>query len=285
MQEKPGVYYLNGNFLVFNAQDALALRKKRIVGQHIGCSPKNPHQVVTSGLPYHLNHYAAQIILENKLANFKRLVPHESVSIENNEHEFAKKLTKLREEAKSNFLERRTSERKKRKIDPSCVDRDQFDERKVRITALDELDSEMSALRSIEMDEEEVAASLDLHTGRMVVFRDLYQKGYYISLGIKFGSDFLVYRGDPVRYHAQYAVRLLETSDEHGRVDLSRTHHNELNALNRLSHTANKTPIFATIVPCRNESCIPCQVKYWTIKIREYFKFDSSPDILEVIEL
>lgn len=41
---------------------------------------------------------------------------------------------------------------------------------------------------------------------RGCVFRDLYAKGYYMSCGAKFGSDFLAYAGEPLLFHAALAV-------------------------------------------------------------------------------
>ncbi|KAM4015214.1 tRNA-splicing endonuclease subunit Sen34 isoform 2-T2 [Anomaloglossus baeobatrachus] len=52
------------------------------------------------------------------------------------------------------------------------------------------------------------------HEARYKVFRDLWQKGYYLTNGGKFGGDFLVYPGDPMRFHAHYiAICLPEDED------------------------------------------------------------------------
>ncbi|XP_029440957.1 tRNA-splicing endonuclease subunit Sen34 [Rhinatrema bivittatum] len=42
------------------------------------------------------------------------------------------------------------------------------------------------------------------HEIRYQVFRDLWERGYFITGGSKFGGDFLVYPGDPMRFHAHY---------------------------------------------------------------------------------
>nr|CAG4650569.1 EOG090X0G6M [Sida crystallina] len=39
---------------------------------------------------------------------------------------------------------------------------------------------------------------------RCLVFIDLWDKGYYLTAGEKFGGDFLVYPGDPVKFHSHY---------------------------------------------------------------------------------
>ncbi|CAG5124844.1 unnamed protein product [Candidula unifasciata] len=39
---------------------------------------------------------------------------------------------------------------------------------------------------------------------RYHVFKDLWGKGFFLTSGVKFGGDFLVYPGDPARYHSHY---------------------------------------------------------------------------------
>nr|XP_048688595.1 tRNA-splicing endonuclease subunit Sen34 isoform X2 [Caretta caretta] len=47
-------------------------------------------------------------------------------------------------------------------------------------------------------------AGCPAHEARYRVFRELWGRGYYLSGGSKFGGDFLVYPGDPLRFHAHY---------------------------------------------------------------------------------
>ncbi|KIK21361.1 hypothetical protein PISMIDRAFT_681273 [Pisolithus microcarpus 441] len=44
---------------------------------------------------------------------------------------------------------------------------------------------------------------------RCAVFRDLREKGYYLGIGIKFGGDYLVYPGDPLRYHSHFVASVI----------------------------------------------------------------------------
>nr|CAG4642871.1 EOG090X0G6M [Evadne anonyx] len=37
-----------------------------------------------------------------------------------------------------------------------------------------------------------------------IVFHDLWERGYYLTCGEKFGGDFLVYPGDPLKFHSHY---------------------------------------------------------------------------------
>lgn len=41
------------------------------------------------------------------------------------------------------------------------------------------------------------------------VYHDLYQKGYCITDGSKFGSNFLIYKGDPSIYHAEAIIHVV----------------------------------------------------------------------------
>ncbi|RPD59130.1 tRNA-intron endonuclease catalytic domain-like protein [Lentinus tigrinus ALCF2SS1-7] len=43
------------------------------------------------------------------------------------------------------------------------------------------------------------------------VFQDLWEKGNYMGGGIKFGGDFLVYPGDPLRYHSHFVASVIES--------------------------------------------------------------------------
>ncbi|KAI0831771.1 tRNA-intron endonuclease catalytic domain-like protein [Trametes gibbosa] len=43
------------------------------------------------------------------------------------------------------------------------------------------------------------------------VFRDLWEKGNFMGGGIKFGGDFLVYPGDPLRYHSHFVATVIES--------------------------------------------------------------------------
>lgn len=48
---------------------------------------------------------------------------------------------------------------------------------------------------------------------RYGVFRDLWEKGYYMGGGIKFGGEYLVYPGDPLRYHSHFVASVIEAPD------------------------------------------------------------------------
>ncbi|KAF7322849.1 tRNA-splicing endonuclease subunit Sen34 [Mycena chlorophos] len=43
------------------------------------------------------------------------------------------------------------------------------------------------------------------------VFRGLWEQGMFLGIGIKFGGDYLVYPGDPLRYHAHFSATVLDS--------------------------------------------------------------------------
>lgn len=45
------------------------------------------------------------------------------------------------------------------------------------------------------------------------VFRDMWEQGFFMGIGIRFGADYLVYPGDPLRYHSHFAATVIEAPD------------------------------------------------------------------------
>ena len=43
---------------------------------------------------------------------------------------------------------------------------------------------------------------------RYQVFKCLYEKGYYLTSGFGFGGNYAVYPADPLKFHAEYIVRV-----------------------------------------------------------------------------
>ncbi|XP_075393312.1 tRNA-splicing endonuclease subunit Sen34 isoform X3 [Tenrec ecaudatus] len=51
------------------------------------------------------------------------------------------------------------------------------------------------------------------HELRYSVYRDLWERGFFLSAAGKFGGDFLVYPGDPLRFHAHYIAQCWAAGD------------------------------------------------------------------------
>lgn len=92
--------------------------------------------------------------------------------------------------------------------------------------------------RSFFSDFEVVKEAPNLDPFKYRVFCDLWGKGHWITLGGTFGGDFLVYPGEPLRYHASYIVHVLrddEAQSMTSRTFITRT---------RLSVNVNKMCVF-----------------------------------------
>lgn len=266
----PNIYYIRGNFFVYTKDDALKLRKRRILGQLVGSSPVSPHQIAASGFPYLINHYYVSVIAFKRIANFLKLVDKEKTDVKDNELRFSEKLDGLAEISERDFLNKRHCELEKRGIEPTEKRIGHFDRSKFKIIVPSAPCKDLSSY-DIEMNSYDVIKILNLDECKSFAFKDLYDKGFYISSGIKFGSDFLIYSGDPIRYHAEYAVRVFLSRDES--IDTSKIHYNELNCLNRLCHTANKTVLLGAVYRDINNYL---RIKYWTIKSRKILEPDCD---------
>ncbi|KAL3287422.1 hypothetical protein HHI36_001894 [Cryptolaemus montrouzieri] len=75
---------------------------------------------------------------------------------------------------------------------------------------------------------------------RCAVFQNLWERGYYITSGQKFGGDFLVYLGDPIIYHAIFIVRCVDNM-------LSMDSH-EIVAFGRLGTSVKKKTVLASLI-------------------------------------
>jgi tRNA-splicing endonuclease subunit Sen34 len=71
------------------------------------------------------------------------------------------------------------------------------------------------------------------------IFRDLYDKGFFITSGDSFGCDFLAYPGDPMYFHSSQTVHII---DKHQKFDLKL-----LISSARLSVSVNKKCVFAYV--------------------------------------
>lgn len=71
------------------------------------------------------------------------------------------------------------------------------------------------------------------------VFLDLWEKGYYLTSGIKFGGDLLAYPGDPMRYHSFYIVIIIPWGKKVTPFDII--------SAGRLGSTVKKTALLCSV--------------------------------------
>ncbi|KAF9069699.1 tRNA-intron endonuclease catalytic domain-like protein [Rhodocollybia butyracea] len=74
---------------------------------------------------------------------------------------------------------------------------------------------------------------------RYGVFKDLWEQGYFMGGGIRFGGDYLVYPGDPLRYHSHFCATVISSPTQ-------RIQPMEIVAHGRLGTATKKTHLFCT---------------------------------------
>ncbi|CAI5741837.1 unnamed protein product [Peronospora destructor] len=55
---------------------------------------------------------------------------------------------------------------------------------------------------------------------RLRVYRDLWERGYVVTFGSKFGADFLIYKDNPKHAHAEALIMVKDYEEEFARVDI-----------------------------------------------------------------
>lgn len=280
--DEPIVHYINGSFLVFNTEHAKVLRRRRILSQTVAAGAPSSQPPTP---PYCISHHAAHVIATRGLAKFVQLDTKREVSTSvDNKNKFATRLLQLAQHEKQMHIMKRMAELRRHNVPATSRNVGQFDETKMLLAINETPDRELASFQEQVISSVKIQSIIDNdHRSfddrmRLLVYYDLYERGFYVSSGIKFGSDFLAYLGDPVRYHAQYAAKLVECDDD-GNIDLTRSDFTAINCLQRVTHTANKIPLLVTI-----DKTSLHKVRYWTLKERVYLNATSKNTDLELVE-
>ncbi|XP_057670064.1 tRNA-splicing endonuclease subunit Sen34 [Diorhabda carinulata] len=71
------------------------------------------------------------------------------------------------------------------------------------------------------------------------IYSDLWERGYYITQGHKFGGDFLVYNGEPICHHAVFIIKCVECEENISPL--------EVIAFGRLGTSVKKRAVLASL--------------------------------------
>jgi len=235
--------------------------------------------------------FAAFTIVRLDLALFKVLESSGERSIEKNKEVFGARLAETLDRERLLFREKRIAELSKRNLAFTEEMMKSLDEAKLKLTLLTVPDKLCSSFNERVLTRQEVVSLIGdklVSFPKAIVYADMHSRGFYISSGMKFGGDFLAYAGDPVLYHAQFALKLLEPTSG-GRIDLTKVDYNDLNAFQRLTHTANKIPLFVTVeLKCDTIHSLiddnSYNLTYWTLKERQYLNADSDVSDFKLID-
>lgn len=91
---------------------------------------------------------------------------------------------------------------------------------------------------------------------RFRVYRDLRSKGYYLTSAGKFGGDFLVYPGDPLRFHAHFIALCMPIDEQISICDIL--------AIARLGSNVKKTVLLCSPQMGKDEGCVVYSSLQWS---------------------
>ncbi|KAJ0178307.1 hypothetical protein K1T71_006130 [Dendrolimus kikuchii] len=227
------LYVENGKAYVWNSADWYILRKShRICGALIGSLPSFPRQNDFLGLPMALLPEESALLVEKGICKLFEL-PGLLKKPLDLEKQNIKDLEQKIEEEQSEALKKRKIEQLSHKIDIIVAGKKQ----KLLSKGIADVELDKNTLLQEEINKlpEIASAHLLVHlpteeymhreknevgigvlkpsvlegegTARYTIFKDLWEKGFHITDGSKFGSHYLLYPGDPVKFHATYMVQ------------------------------------------------------------------------------
>uniref|UniRef100_A0A8C4YWW6 tRNA-splicing endonuclease subunit Sen34 n=1 Tax=Gadus morhua TaxID=8049 RepID=A0A8C4YWW6_GADMO len=215
-----GIHLCGSTALVWRTADVKAAREAGVVGSLVGALPRQPRQNGRLGRPLQLGQEELRLLLQ-KQASGDDL---ESSAPEEQRSSFEAQSILALEERKSALLRAMGGpdggvSGRLEVLDQSFV----FPRSAVAVqlrtarAGLSHCSDERTLLSAAQPGSSQRAPRSE---SRFQVFRDLRQRGYYITSAGKFGGDFLVYPGDPLRFHAHFIAVCVALDEQLPLVDV-----------------------------------------------------------------
>lgn len=281
--DKITIYVIHGKPYIWNQEDVAIVRQEhRIVGKLVGCLPRLPRQNIQLGRPLQLLAEEATLLVEKGIARVHNGSVPASLPSPGEVEDFHQKRRQLyedqvalcrvkkREEVRAHADEIRRGRvaKRQRLIEDQkdagqseatghCVDAAQsahvdvnLDD--IKITTLPEKSAAVQIFTATYRHRQLEHADwlypvTEAETTRYRVFKDLWEKGYYLTSGGKFGGDFLVYPGEPARFHSFYIAVCRPSSQSFTPLDLI--------TLGRLGANVKKTVVLCSVDQQTDQMC------------------------------
>uniref|UniRef100_A0A8D2LAA9 tRNA-splicing endonuclease subunit Sen34 n=1 Tax=Varanus komodoensis TaxID=61221 RepID=A0A8D2LAA9_VARKO len=206
---------------VWNYADARQIREEhRIVGTLVGALARKPRQNVWLGLPLQLLPEEAQLLVERGLAILFKKPASQHLGRDPDQESYREQLQLAAEQRRAvlGTLAQRIAQgrakKRRQKGEEGDPPPNPADLEPSFVLPQESMMVQLPTERAHPGQEEVVDwrlpsqdwpyAGQEDHEMRCCIFRNLWERGYYITSGGKFGGDFLVYPGDPMRFHAHY---------------------------------------------------------------------------------
>ncbi|XP_008115448.1 tRNA-splicing endonuclease subunit Sen34 [Anolis carolinensis] len=225
------IHVLEGKALVWNYADVRRIREEhRIVGTLFGALARKPRQNVRLGLPLQLLPEEARLLLENGLAILCKNPASPALG-----EDTSQEVAVYQKELEENYQEqcRLAAEQRKALLDTlaeriaqgRAKKRQREGEEEESSSKLAEPEPSFVLPRDsmmVQLPTERINPGQEVvvdwrvpskdwpyagqpdHEAHYRIFRNLWERGFYVTSGSKFGGNFLVYPGDPMRFHAHY---------------------------------------------------------------------------------
>ncbi|XP_045460680.1 tRNA-splicing endonuclease subunit Sen34 isoform X1 [Harmonia axyridis] len=230
---------LNSELFIFDVEDWLTLRKEhRIIGDFVGSLNSIPV------LPLKLMPEEVTLLLAKEIGKVVNFIQSNDTT-ENFE-------SNLLEEQRLVYKNNRKRQLEEMFTDIIASKRKKGDTREESEIFNEELNKSsqipkdkmiwpitLTSLSSVTENVDYVACQ-KINLQRYSVFKDLWEKGYYITSGEKFGGDFLVYLGDPITHHAIFIVRCVDATTKMTPYDII--------AFGRLATSVKKRVVLASLI-------------------------------------
>lgn len=276
LQEKVKLSRINGRVLTFDADVYMKLRTEHhILGKLIGVPVSHPRNHLINGLPAMLTEYESRLLLEKELVLIEDKVglnerPQETVKTQYAEHKqnviedlqkpYIKTRLELTRANMEKIIKGKMNKLLKSGVPATGESKETFNcffnmpFLEIDIKPEEILEQETERLRQslsssaktyiqIPTKHPYPLQSIEVKTlstpseSKFQVFRDLWDKGFFISTGDSFGCDFLTYPGDPFHFHASQIVHVVDPNKS---LDIK-----YLVSCGRLSVSVKKTCVFA----------------------------------------
>lgn len=228
-------------YLLFDIQTVTWLRRTHnILGVLIGSLPQSPQQNVFLGLPLELQPEEARLLVENgvgyivddlqshqkalrsppaQLEEYKASVRREGLAA-------AKAVEKQKTQKTADVL-RRISVRQSTPVSATDGNESLFDSPLTRSSTRNSTDlvpysmTPATSYPPITPPSPRSSAPLpEVNSSSYALFQHLHSKGYFMSPGLRFGCQFSVYPGDPLRFHSHFLAISAEWDEEIDLLDI-----------------------------------------------------------------
>ncbi|KAI0964868.1 SEN34 subunit of tRNA-splicing endonuclease [Xylaria arbuscula] len=233
-----------GRYMLFDIDDVMYLRRNHnICSVFVGTIPQNPQQNVFMGLPLELMPEEAQVLVDKKVAyvvddakfhpsrltTFDETSRRAYVQLLNNEgKKMQMAVIESQNKNRPKFQEGKSKKKKKKQTEElerssandkvgDGLDADEssslFESPPTLGKPTNKLPGEVegyiltpttSSFLSSSSPRAESPAAVDVPVS-YPLFAHLHDKGYYMMPGLRFGCDYNVYPGDPLRFHSHFA--------------------------------------------------------------------------------